>query len=91
MDSRFTMPGTVTALSEYIDVIGMVKKTPNIHYSYNGCHMDLMAIYRKLKKHTGRTRILTSTIATLKDGPRTKLVFVRDKRKKDWLTLMSTD
>lgn len=91
MDSWFTMPATVTALTEYIDVIGMVKKTPKIHYAYNGHDMDLMAIYSKLKKRRGRAKILASTIVKLKDGPRVKLVFVRDRRKKDWLALMCTD
>jgi hypothetical protein len=91
MDSWFTMPVTVTALSKHIDVIGMVKKTPNIHYGYNKLHLDVMAIYRNLKKRRGRAKILASTIVTLKKGPRVKLVFVRDRRKKDWLTLMSTD
>jgi len=44
MDSWFTMPATVTALCEHIDVIGMVKKTPKIHYGYNRHQMDLMAM-----------------------------------------------
>ena len=91
MDSWFTMPATVTTLCDHIDVIGMVKKTPKIHYGYNGHPMDLMAIYRKLKKRRGRAKIKASAIVTLKDGPQVKLVFVRDKRKKDWLALMSTD
>ena len=91
MDSWFTMPATVTTLCDHIDVIGMVKKTPKIHYGYNGHPMDLMAIYRKLKKRRGRAKIKASAIVTLKDGPKVKLVFVRDKRKKDWLALMSTD
>lgn len=91
MDSWFTMPATVTALSKHIDVIGMVKKTPKIHYGYNGHRMDLKAIYRKLKKRRGRAKILASTIVTLKEGLPIKLIFVRDRRKKDWLSLMSTD
>lgn len=91
MDSWFVMPATVTALSEHIDVIGMVKKTPKIHYGDNGRRVDLMTIYRNLKKRPGRARILASTIVTLKDDLRVKLVFVRDRRKKDWLALMSTD
>ncbi len=91
MDSWFTMPATVTALKAHIDVIGMVKKTPNIHYGYNGHRMDLMAVYRNLKKRRGRAKILASTIVTLKEGLPVKLVFVRDKRKTDWLALMSTD
>jgi hypothetical protein len=91
MDSWFTMPATVTALAEHIDVIGMVKKTSRIFYRYNGHHMDLMAIYSKLKKRRGRAKILAGTLVKLKDGRAAKLVFVRDKRKKDWLALLSTD
>lgn len=91
MDSWFMMPTTVTALYKHIDVIGMVKKTPKIHYEYNGHRMDLKAIYRKLKKRRGRAKILASTIVTLKEGLSAKLVFVRDRRKQDWLALMSTD
>lgn len=32
MDSWFTMPATATAVGNHIDVIGMLKKTPKIHY-----------------------------------------------------------
>ena len=91
MDSWFTMPATVTALAEHIDVIGMVKKSPKIYYRYDGHSMDLMAIYGKLKKRRGRAKILASTLVKLKDGRPAKLVFVRDNRKKDWLALLSTD
>jgi len=91
MDSWFTMPAIVTALSKHIDVIGMVKKSPKIYYRYNGYALDLMAIYRKLKKRPGRAKILASTLVQLKDGQTVKLVFVRDRRKKDWLALLSTD
>ncbi|WP_084681086.1 IS4 family transposase [Desulfospira joergensenii] len=91
MDSWFAMPATVTALSKHIDVIGMVKKTSKIHYGYSGRPMDLKAIYRKLKKSRGRAKILAFAVVTLKDGPPAKLVFVRDRRKKDWLALISTD
>ena len=91
IDSWFTMPATVTALAEHIDVIGMVKKSSKIFYRYNGHAMDLMNIYGKLKKRRGRAKILASTLVQLKDGREAKLVFVRDKRKKDWLALLSTD
>jgi len=91
MDSWFTMPATVCALAKQLDVIGMVKKTPKIHYRYNGNSMDLMAIYGKLKKRRGRAKILASTIVELKGDRTAKLVFVRDRRKKDWLALLSTD
>jgi hypothetical protein len=91
MDSWFTMPATVARLGKHIDVIGMVKKTPKILYGYNGRRLDLMAIYRKLKKRRGRAKILASTTVTLKDGPAVKLLFARDRRKKDWLAILSTD
>jgi len=91
MDSWFTMPATVAAVCEHINVIGMVKKTPKIHYAYQGQQLDLMAIYRKLKKRRGRAKIKASAVVSLKDGPTVKLVFVQDRRKKDWLALMSTD
>jgi DDE superfamily endonuclease len=91
MDNWFTMPATVTTLAEHIDVIGMVRKSSRIFYRYNGKTMDLMAIYRKLKKRPGRAKILAATRVQLKDGRWVKLMFVRDKRKKDWLALLSTD
>ncbi len=91
MDSWFAMPATITVLAKYIDVIGMVKKTPKIHYKYNGHRMDLKAIYRQLKKCRGRAKILASAMVTLKGGLPAKLVFVRDRHKKDWLTLISTN
>jgi len=91
MDSWFAMPSTITVLAKYIDVIGMVKKTSKIHYEYNGHRMDLKAIYRQLKKRCGRAKILASAAVTLKGGLPAKLVFVRDRSKKDWLALISTN
>jgi len=91
MDSWFAMPATITALAKNIDVIGMVKKTSKIHYEYNGHLMDVKAIYRQIKKRRGRAKILASALVTLKDGQAARLVFVRDRRKTDWLALISTD
>ena len=91
MDSWFTMPSNVMALRKHIDVIGMVKKTPKVYYQHEGQKRDLMAIYKKLRKRRGRAKVLASTIVTLKDGQPAKIVFVRDRRKKDWLALLSSD
>jgi hypothetical protein len=91
MDSWFTMPATVVTLAQHLKVIGMVKKTSRIHYTFNGQSLDLKAIYRKLRKRRGRAKILASANVVLKDEVAAKLVFVRDKRKKDWLALLSTD
>jgi hypothetical protein len=83
MDSWFTMPATVVALDRYIKVIGMVKNSPKIFYSYDGNDLDLMSIYRNLKKRRGKAKILASANVLLKNSVPAKLVFVRDKRKKD--------
>jgi len=91
MDSWFTMPATVITLAQHIKIIGMVKKSPKIHYVFNGQSLDLMAIYRRLTKRRGRAKILASTHVMLNDKVVAKLVFVRDRRKKDWLALLSTD
>lgn len=91
MDSWFTMPSTVTALSKHIHIIGMVKKSPKVLYDVDGQRMHLMAIYRNLKKRRGRAKTLAGTVVRLKGGLPVKLIFVRDRRKKDWLPLISTD
>lgn len=91
MDSWFMMPATITALAGQIDVIGMVKNTPKVHYDYMGEQVDIKTIYQRLRKRRGKARILTSTQVGLKNGPKVKLVFVRDKRKKDWLAILSTN
>ncbi len=77
-------------LCGHIDVIAMVKQTPKIKYNCNGHKMDLKSIYRSLKKRRGRAKILASAIVILQDGSSVNLVFIRDKRKKDWLALLST-
>jgi hypothetical protein len=91
MDSWFAMPATITALAKKIDVIGMVKKTSKVHYEHNGHSMDVKAIYRQIKKRRGRAKILASALVKLKGGLPARLVFVRDRRKTDWLALISTD
>lgn len=91
MDSWFTMPANIVALAPLIKTIGMVKKSSRVHYRYNGYSLDLMAIYRRVAKRRGRAKILASTIVMLNDTVAAKLVFVRDRGKKNWLALLSTD
>ncbi len=91
MDSWFTMPATVVTLAKHLQVIGMVKKSSRIHYTFHGRSLDLKAIYRAIRKRRGRAKILASADVMLKEEVAAKLVFVRDKRKKDWLALLSTD
>ena len=91
MDSWFTMPATVIALAEHLPVIGMVKKTPKILYGFQGQRLDVKSIYRRLSKKRGRAKILASAVVALNEKVSAKLVFVRDRRKKDWLVILSTD
>ena len=91
MDSWFGMPATIAKLASHLDVICMVKKTPKIHYRYGNQRLDLMNIYKRLKKRRGRAKIKASVVVALADGTPAKLVFVRDSRKSDWLALLSTD
>ncbi len=85
------MPATIVNISQHLPVICMVKKTPKVLYGFEGRRCDLMAIYRHLKKRWGRAKILVSVIVKLKGEHRAKVVFVRDRSKKDWLALLSTD
>jgi hypothetical protein len=91
MDSWFTMPATVVTLAKHLKVIGMLKKSSRIYYGFNGLHLDIKAIYRRVRKRRGRAKILASVNVMLKEEVAAKLVFVRDRRKKDWLALLSTD
>ena len=91
MDSWFGMPATIAKLASHLDVICMVKKTPKIYYRYGDQRLDLMRIYKRVKKRRGRAKIKASVVVALADGTPVKLVFVRDSRKSDWLALLSTD
>jgi transposase len=91
MDSWFTMPATVVTLAQHIKIVGMVKNSSRIHYTFNGQSLDLMTIYRRFSKRRGRAKFLANANVMLNDEVAAKLVFVRDRRKKDWLALLSTD
>ena len=91
MDSWFTMPATIASLANQLPVIGMVKKIKTVHYRFEGHRLDLMSIYRRLKKRPGRAKILASVQVSLRGGVPCKLVFVRDRGKGDWLAILSTD
>jgi hypothetical protein len=91
MDSWFGMPVLISKLCKHIPVICMVKRTPKIHYLFEGQAMDVMQIYRRIRKRRGRARILADAQIEFKDGVQAKLVFVRNRHKKDWLALLSTD
>lgn len=91
MDSWFGFPKIIKALSPYLPVICMLKRMPRVFYMYNGKKLNLNGLYRYLKKRRGKARILASVTVTMMHGQKVKIVFIRDKRKKEWLALLSTD
>jgi hypothetical protein len=90
MDSWFCRPKVICGLHQYAPVIGMVKKTSKVLYDFNGRQLDVKSIYRRLSKRRGRAQILSYAMISVGDIS-SKLVFVRDRRKKDWLVLISTN
>ena len=91
MDSWFTAPATVIALNQHLPVIGMVKKSSKVYYGFQGHRLSVPDIYRRLNKRRGRAKILVGATVTLGQKTPARLVFVRDRRKKDWLVILSTD
>ena len=91
MDSGYAWPALINKLRDHIHVVCMAKKTCKIHYHYDGRWRSVKDIYRLVKKRPGRAWILSHALVTLKGGQQAKLVFVRDRRKKDWLALLTTD
>ncbi len=91
MDSWFGMPAIIAEASTHLPVICMIKRTPKILYNFDGERLTVDAIYRKLKKRRGRAKVLASVVVTMNNGSPARIVFVRNKHKKDWLALLSTD
>lgn len=95
-DTWFCSPSSLIAIKEMdYDVIAMAKKTPKMHYLYNGKMQPLTEIYKQNKKRRGRSRYLLSVeVALVKDEKSipARIVYVRNKNKrKDYLALITTD
>ena len=91
MDSWFAMPALISKVCQHIPVICMVKRTPKIHYIFEEQKMDVTQIYSQIRKRRGRAKILANAQVEFKDGLKAKLVFVRNKHKRDWLALLTTN
>ena len=96
-DSWFAFPATIRRLlAQGIHTICMLKVTEKIFYRYQGEEVHLAAIYRKIRKRRGRAKILASVMVEIGENDKgipvpAKIVFVRDRRCKKWLALLSTD
>ena len=91
MDSWFGMPAIIASLRHLLPVICMIKRTPKILYGFKGKRLSLDGIYREVKKRRGRAKILSSAVVIMNDGEQARIVFVRDRKKKDWLALLCTN
>lgn len=91
MDTWFTNEPMLKSLcAEGLDVIGMLKQLKQL-YRYKGkfCRLEDL---RTLLPKNHVNNILGSVIVETKAGIKVKLVFVRNRNKKnEWLTILSTD
>ena len=94
-DSWFSNPAQITAIkSKGMNVIGMIKKSSRIKYTYGEDQLNIKEIYSRNKKRRGRSRYLLSVdVMAGKENPiPAKIVYVRNKaNRKDWLAFVSTD
>jgi hypothetical protein len=90
MDSWFALPNIICTLSAHVPVICMLKNMYRVFYLYQGMNLSLDAMYRHVKKRPGKATIKASVIVSMNTGQKVKIVFVRDRRGKDWLAILST-
>jgi len=96
-DSWFAYPAIMRKLlAKGMHTLCMLKVTEKIFYHYQGEDVHLAALYRKIRKRRGRAKILASVIVEIGKDDKgvpvpAKIVFVRDRRAKKWLALLSTD
>ena len=90
MDSWFALPNIIRTLSGYVPVICMLKNMYHVFYRYQGMKLPLDALYRRMKKRPGKAKIKASVLVSMNTGQTVKIVFVRDRRGKGWLAILST-
>ena len=96
-DSWFAFPATIRRVHALgMHTICMLKDTKTIHYTFQGDRMALKELFKWVRKRPGRARVLASVMVTIGDDEKgnpvaAKIVFVRDRSKKSWLGILSTD
>jgi DDE superfamily endonuclease len=97
VDSWFAFPATIRRLHALgMHTICMLKDTGKVTYNLDGCPHTLKELYHSVRKRCGRAKVLAEVVVTIgadeQGVPVTaKIVFVRDRRSKKWLALLSTD
>ena len=100
-DSWFTMPKTVIRVKkENRDVIGMVRISEKIHYFYDGKWQDIKSIYGSIRSGSSDSSKIVGSVCVkireqrkceLEECVDAKVVFIKKKKSKDWLAVLSTD
>ena len=95
-DTWFSSPAQLIDIKKLgLHAIAMIRKSPKIHYIYNGEKLNLNKIYGMNKKRRGRSKYLLSVNVEIeKDGVRipAKIVCVRNKKnRKDWVPFICTN
>ena len=91
MDSWFAFPVVIESLHKHRPVICMLKDLPTLTYGHANVFLRLKDLYRRVKKKPGKAAIIASVNVTFKSGLPGKIVFVRNRHKRGWLALLSTD
>jgi hypothetical protein len=97
LDSWFAFPATIRRIKALgMHTICMLKDTGKVTYELQGWPLTLKDLYKSVRKRCGRAKVLAEVLVTIgsddQDNPvPAKIVFVRDRRSKKWLALLSTD
>ena len=97
VDSWFAFPGTIRRIKALgMHTICMLKDTRKVTYELQGCPHTLKELYHSVRKRCGRAKVLAEVMVTIGADDQgipvvAKIIFVRDRRSKKWLALLSTD
>jgi IS4 transposase len=96
-DSWFAFPATIRRIHALgMHTICMLKDTGTITYEWRGWPLTLKELYKAVHKRCGRAKVLAEVLVTIGNDEQgipveAKIVFVRDRRSKKWLALLSSD
>jgi Transposase DDE domain len=96
-DSWFAFPATIRRIKALgMDTVCMLKNTKNVTYELQGWPLNLKELYKAVHKRCGRAKVLAEVLVTIGNDDQgipvaAKIIFVRDRRSKQWLALLATD
>ena len=96
-DSWFAFPATIRRIKALgMDTVCMLKNTKNVPYELQGWPLNLKELYKAVHKRCGRAKVLAEVLVTIGNDDQgipvaAKVIFVRDRRSKQWLALLATD